>query len=376
MDACAETGDIATGSSDNIVRIFSRDEKKWATEELLKEFEDSVAKSSIPSNQVGDVNKEKLPGVEVLQNPGKKDGQVIMVRNGDVVEAHMWSASAQSWANVGQVVDAVGSNRKRVYEGKEYDFVFDVDIQEGAPALKLPYNASENPFDAARKFLEKNELPLSYLDTVGNFIVENSKGATIGQQAEPETSTYDPWGSGNRYIPGQTSSSSPASRPPPTYTKVLPQKEYLSILTANLPLVEKKARQLNDQLAQEGKTGIVMGSGDLETLGALCGVLADKKKAPSVSVAGLELLDKLVRNWPPQHLIPVLDLLRLSAGASPLVAKLNLVDVFRGSGTISHDSPNNAMLAVRAFANLFQTEEGRQYAMESFEQVCVPSPRD
>jgi phospholipase A-2-activating protein len=29
-----------------------------------------------------------------------------------------------------------------LFEGREYDFVFDVDIQEGAPPLKLPYNAN------------------------------------------------------------------------------------------------------------------------------------------------------------------------------------------------------------------------------------------
>ena len=39
-------------------------------------------------------------------------------------------------------MDAVGSGRKQLYEGKEYDYVFDVDVQEGAPPLKLPYNAS------------------------------------------------------------------------------------------------------------------------------------------------------------------------------------------------------------------------------------------
>lgn len=37
-------------------------------------------------------------------------------------------------------MDAVGSGRKQLYEGKEYDYVFDVDIQEGVPPLKLPYN--------------------------------------------------------------------------------------------------------------------------------------------------------------------------------------------------------------------------------------------
>ena len=34
--------------------------------------------------------------------------------------------------------------------------MFDIDIEEGKPPLKLPYNLTESPWDAARKFLEKN----------------------------------------------------------------------------------------------------------------------------------------------------------------------------------------------------------------------------
>ncbi|KAA8900569.1 WD40-repeat-containing domain protein, partial [Sphaerosporella brunnea] len=359
VSANPETGDVVTGASDRMVRVFSRDQSKWATEAELKEFEESVAKSAIPSNQVGDINKEKLPGPEALVNSGKKDGQVIMVRNGESVEAYMWSAATSSWTNVGQVVDAVGSNRKRIHDGKEYDFVFDVDIQEGQPPLKLPYNLSENPFEAARKFLENNELPMDYLDTVGKFIVQNSQGVSIGQQGEPQQHAPEPWGSENRYRPGETS-------PPPrqAHTKVLPQMEYLTISTANLPLVEKKARQLNDQLLQEGQG---MGSDELATLAELCSAL-DKKAAPGA--AGLELLSKLIRSWPSKHHLPLLDLLRLAAGTSPLVAQMNLLDLFKSSGTISADVPNNGMLAVRAFVNIFQTEEGRKYAHEYHEQVC------
>jgi phospholipase A-2-activating protein len=40
------------------------------------------------------------------------------------------------------VVDAAGSGHKRLHEGKEYDYVFDVDIKDGAPSLKLPYNVN------------------------------------------------------------------------------------------------------------------------------------------------------------------------------------------------------------------------------------------
>lgn len=52
-----------------------------------------------------------------------------------------WDSASRSWQKIGDVVDAVGSGRKQLYEGKEYDYVFDVDIQDGVPPLKLPYNA-------------------------------------------------------------------------------------------------------------------------------------------------------------------------------------------------------------------------------------------
>jgi phospholipase A-2-activating protein len=49
---------------------------------------------------------------------------------------------SHQWQKIGEVVDAVGSGRKQLYEGKEYDYVFDVDIQDGVPPLKLPYNVN------------------------------------------------------------------------------------------------------------------------------------------------------------------------------------------------------------------------------------------
>ena len=114
-----------------------------------------------------------------------------MIRNGDVVEAHMWSNADAQWTNVGTVVDAVGSSRKKEFNGKEYDYVFDVDIKEGSPPLKLPYNASENPYEAATKFLANNELSMTYLDTVAQFIISNSSGTTIGQQqSAPDPDPY------------------------------------------------------------------------------------------------------------------------------------------------------------------------------------------
>jgi phospholipase A-2-activating protein len=220
-----ETGDIVSGASDSVARVFTRRPDAVADKETLKEFEDAVKGSAIPQQQVGDINKEKLPGPEFLKNKsGTKDGQVQMIKedNGSIT-AHTWSVSQQQWINVGTVVDAVGSTGKKVeYLGESYDFVFDVDIEDGKPPLKLPYNLSENPYERATKFLADNELPLTYLDNVANFITENTKGATLGQPAQQ--GGPDPYGTESRYRPGETDQ--------PKVPKVLPQKEYLNITAA------------------------------------------------------------------------------------------------------------------------------------------------
>lgn len=96
----------------------------------------------MPSNQVGDINKDQLPDASALLAPGNKEGEVRMVRSGAVVEAHQWDSAAQQWQKIGEVVDAVGQGRKQLHDGKEYDYVFDINIDDGAPNLKLPYNVT------------------------------------------------------------------------------------------------------------------------------------------------------------------------------------------------------------------------------------------
>ena len=97
-------------------------------------------------------------------------------------------------------MDAVGQGRKQLYEGKEYDYVFDVDIQDGVPPLKLPYNVAgthrliarhklqltlpcicpDNPYQAALKFLQANEISEAYIDQVVQFIEKNTAGQQLG----------------------------------------------------------------------------------------------------------------------------------------------------------------------------------------------------
>ena len=63
-------GDIVTGCSDGVVRVFSSVEERWASAEDLKSYDDQVASQALPSQQIGDVKKSDLPGPEALSVPG------------------------------------------------------------------------------------------------------------------------------------------------------------------------------------------------------------------------------------------------------------------------------------------------------------------
>ena len=297
------------------------------------------------------------------------------------VSAHQWSQGSQTWMSVGTVVDAVGSSGKKTsFAGKDYDYVFDVDIEDGKPPLKLPYNLSQNPYEAATKFIQDNELPISYLDQVANFITTNTQGATIGQTSQgPDPSAADPWGAG-AYRPGDATNT---SVPPPFQSlgsrpKVLPQTTYLSIKTANLRTVRKKIEELNTQLINEGSKDISLDSkllSDLESMmKPLETNLSTTPSSDSALKVGVNLVIYILTNWPPSHRLPVLDLLRLLAAATPAVAEYRtdsstIVDILASSGFSDKDRENNIMLSTRALSNLFETSQGRSLADKDFNKI-------
>lgn len=64
-------GDIVSGCSDGKVRVFSASEERWVAADELKAYEDAVASTALPAQQVGDVNKTDLPGLDALSQPGQ-----------------------------------------------------------------------------------------------------------------------------------------------------------------------------------------------------------------------------------------------------------------------------------------------------------------
>ena len=378
--ACSENGDIVSGASDRIVRIFTRDKKREADPEVIKAFEDSVKTSSIPQQQVGNVNKEKLPGPGFLQQKsGTKEGQVQMIQEPDgSVSAHQWSQGSQSWMSVGTVVDAVGSSGKKTsHAGKDYDYVFDVDIEEGKPPLKLPYNHSQNPYEAATNFIQDNELPMTYLDQVANFISTNTQGATIGQSQEPAGA--DPWGTGARYRPGEAAPATSQPRMPTTRSKVIPQTTYLSIKTANLRTIITKISQFNDQLIHEGSKEIALDEQQLLILHSvskpLDAALTGNTSHDTVLTSTVPIVHHMLTTWPSGCRLPVLDLLRLLAAVTPALSSPSqtpsIISILATAGFEDKDRENNIMLSIRAFGNLFETSEGRALVDREFDQVHV-----
>ena len=371
---CKENGDIVTGASDKLARVFTRDPTRHATEAEIQQFNDDVKGSAIPQQTVGNINKEQLPGPEFLtQRSGTKEGQVQMIRemNGNV-SAYQWSAAANQWVNVGTVVDSAGSGGRKIsHAGKEYDYVFDVDIEDGKPPLKLPYNLNQNHYEAARKFIEDNELPLTYLDQVANFIIQNTRGATRGQTDAPGA---DPWGSDARYRPGDANQVSSEPRPTPPAPKILPQKEYLPITAGNHKIIFKKLTEFNQALVDDGQKGISLNPSDIEQLSVTVSAL-EKGNGKGIDITGVELLVKAATQWPAEKRLPALDLLRLVLAFEDPAAFLvspeqNLLPNLIESGVFTGSSPpNNTMMAIRCLSNLLQTEKGRLLASTEFDNI-------
>ncbi|KAI0424739.1 ubiquitin homeostasis protein lub1 [Xylaria sp. FL1042] len=359
--ACSANGDIVSGASDGVVRVFSRSAERVATPETLAHFDESVKSSSIPQQQVGGVNKEKLPGPEFLKTKsGTKEGQVQMIKEDDgSVTAHQWSAGQQQWINVGTVVDAVGSSGRKVeYNGKSYDYVFDVAIEEGQPSLKLPYNLSENPYSCAQKFIDDNELSQNFLDQVAQFIVSNTQGATIGQTSEAPSGP-DPYGTESRYRPGGETST----------PKVLPVRDYLDIAGAKYEPIFKKILSVSSALEAAGRKSISLNPSAQNALETL--KLALEANKPVTDEFTISLVVMMCTQWDYSNRVAPLDLLRCiavfprvakfrSPGDDSSLVKIAISAVLDGIPDGSQPNENCAMMALRTIANLFKTAEGRK----------------
>ena len=392
VSACPN-GDIITGSSDKVARIFTREESRLADASVISEFDAAVKSSVIPEQQLGEINKTDAPGPDFLQQKsGTKEGQTVMIKENDgSINAYQWSVSQQTWHLVGQVVSssAASGGQKTIYNGKEYDYVFNINISDERPDLKLPYNVTQNPHEVAMKFLTDNELPMTYLEETANFIVKNSEGATLGQAAQRHDTGPDPWGTESRYRPGGGNVSSyqpPAPHRAPA--KKLPQKEYVSIVGGKPEACHRQIIKLNEQYVAADDPEFALLQSDLDTLSKLFqqfvgyrfDAAAALPNAPSLQ-AGIPIAVRIATKWqPPSNRLAGIDLLRFLAATATqlpdveaegkdLVATIATSSIFETDTLASN--PKLAMVAIRFFANLFYGSASGRRMLEAHYDLVI-----
>ncbi|XP_019279779.1 phospholipase A-2-activating protein isoform X3 [Panthera pardus] len=355
-------GDIVVGASDGIIRVFTESEDRTASAEEIKAFEKELSQATIDSKtgDLGDINAEQLPGREHLNEPGTREGQTRLIKDGEKVEAYQWSVSEGRWIKIGDVVGSSGANQqtsgKVLYEGKEFDYVFSIDVNEGGPSYKLPYNVSDDPWLTAYNFLQKNDLNPMFLDQVAKFIIDNTKGQTLGLG---NTSFSDPFTGNSAYRSG-------ASK---TVNIYFPKKEAVTFDQANPTQILGKLKELNGAASEEKK----LTEDDLilleKILSLICNNSSEKPTAQQ-----LQILWKAIY-WPEDIVFPALDILRLSI-KHPSVNE-NFCNEKEGAQFSSHlisllnpkGKPANQLLALRTFCNCFVGQAGQKLMMSQRESL-------
>ncbi|CAL8241785.1 unnamed protein product [Merluccius merluccius] len=405
--------DIAVGASDGLIRVFTEAEDRMASPEDLLAFEDELSKTTIDpkTGDLGDIKIEDLPGREHLNEPGNREGQTRLIKDGEKVEAYQWSVSDSRWLKIGDVVG--GSNqqtsKKVTYEGKEYDFVFTIDVNEGGPSMKLPYNIAEDPWLTAHNFLQKNDLSPMFLDQVANFIIENTKGHVVGP-ATP--GAVDPFTGSGRYVPGAADGRTgfgadpftgsgryiPGSGPAPGSTGVtdpftgggayssaahrqtttniyFPKTDGVTFDQANATQIIAKLKELNIGAPQEHKLSEEFVE-SLETMLGSVVVGPNNSNTQTLTLQQINLLWK-ASHWPEDIVFPVLDILRLAV-RHPQVNE-SLCGEAEGTQLCNHllslmspqGRPANQMLALRTLCNCFSGRQGRALLLAQRDAVLT-----
>ncbi|XP_059314154.1 uncharacterized protein LOC132064980 [Lycium ferocissimum] len=355
-----DNGDIVTACSDGVVRIWTAHQDKIAEPLELESYAAQLSQYTLSRKRVGGLKLEELPGLEALQTPGTSDGQTKVVREGDNGVAYAWNMMEQKWDKIGEVVDGPDDGMARpLLDGIQYDHVFDVDIGDGEPIRKLPYNRSDNPYDVADKWLLKENLPLSYREQIVEFILQN----TGQKQFTPDPSFRDPYTGSSAYTPGQPSMPVAAAAKP-TF-KHVPKKGMLVFDAAQFDGILKKVSEFNNTLLSDSaQKHMALTEADMSRLASILHVLKDTSHYHSrkFSDDDVAMVLKLLKTWPQTMLFPVIDILRMiilhGHGADVLSKHIkNANDVLMElikKVTTSSPLPANLLTSVRALTNSFK----------------------
>ena len=67
------------------------------------------------------------------------------------------------------------------FDGKEWDYLFDIDIN--GEFVKLPFNRGDDPWMAAQQWIWKNGLDQAFLDETANHLIVNTPGNVVSSNS-------------------------------------------------------------------------------------------------------------------------------------------------------------------------------------------------
>ena len=380
--------DVVTCCADGVARVWTRDAvlQDAAAQKRLDDALLAAAEQRAQTALAEQQKKIKTEPPEFLERPGAADGATAVIREAaGSVAAYAWNAGTRSWERLGEVtgVQNDASDTKKHVNGVAYDFVFDVDIAEGAPTLKLPFNVGENPYDAAERFLETNGLDPGYREQVVNFITQNVgedafKNAGSDVSADPFTGAgaYVPSAPG-AYVPGATGGGRtdpftgagayvPSAHSGAALAGAAERKQKLFQFVPAKPhqCVVFPTAAFDKMLAKIKSLGA---SEEEFRAFAACASADDAPLDPSATAA----LTKALADWPVESLFPLLDLCKalcarfdtdaggMALGA-PAAAAMAAACARAASAAPGPNADANALTAARLFANAFQRSSPRK----------------
>lgn len=168
-------GDFLTAGHDGVLRHFSRDPVKTArssstqlTDQLAQEVQEAVIKRKRGPSSEELAKATKWEDRGLRQHTGKSENQVMVFNKDGKMIAAQWMSG--SWVEVGEVTGSSDGG----YVGSEFfDHVLPVEMEtpRGLRSLNLGYNNGENPFVAAQRFINQNELGQNYLQEIADWII-------------------------------------------------------------------------------------------------------------------------------------------------------------------------------------------------------------
>lgn len=186
-------GDIVSCCGDGVVRIWTRDSTREVGPEEAEAYSAGLV-SDVPSGAVGLSAGETalVPTVDQMTaEVGAYDGETRPFREGADVSIFRWDSRSFGWTRTWKV-----NFGRQAYQGKEYDVVFDVELD--GRYFKLPFNVGENEYIVADKFLDVNGLDRCYLEDVAarlrsyNRSVMSGNNSGISTAAAPSQEAMTP----------------------------------------------------------------------------------------------------------------------------------------------------------------------------------------